>query len=645
MAAFKNILELRTESGQSVSIDLRNALILTAAPTTSTAARAGMQAYVVSGGTITAEYVCTAVSGSMYTWVKREISGSGGGSAEVTAESIKNALGYTPADDEDVTKLSEAIADLQGESIPDYWYGAFTDSAGKTYTEYLLQKLARIKELHQQHGKDCFSFVLMTDIHYAQNLGKRSPLIAAKIMDETEIKYAICAGDVQNRECMSTKEEVLAENVLIEKMFEPLKNRVLFEQGNHDGSYSVVNGVAYAKNLTPQEMHEFLFRKVGMVGDVHFDDTGTAYYIDDVSNNVRYIGLNTQCNEYVPQKDNPDKYPNMTHFRFTQPQFDFLTKEALVTGLTAKSKVIVFGHCPLWQEIGDADVMISVLNAYKDKGKVENAVYEGTAEGGNIPTYKNFLDESGDGFLWGYYSDGNETPFDPNVSIRKSGFFSNYIPITTSKTNPDLLRVLDKNKKLLMVKVYDKDKNPITSLPNWIVVSTTSDFVYDENGVVTWKAAYVDDYVATAVVNSLAYVRLYFRDESDMDLNDFAVTVNEEITYTEGESGSGYDYVKVNADFTEAKGELIGYFAGHNHYDISTVNKGFLINATRSDSPWENGPDSAELRAERVKDTITEQSFSVFTVTPGKVYETKIGAGADRVIEYTESVPEKVNQQ
>ena len=79
MAEFKNELILQTESGQRINIDLRNALILTAAPTTSTRARAGMQAYVVSGGTITAEYVCTAVSGSTYTWVKREVSGGGSG--------------------------------------------------------------------------------------------------------------------------------------------------------------------------------------------------------------------------------------------------------------------------------------------------------------------------------------------------------------------------------------------------------------------------------------------------------------------------------------------------------------------------------------------------------------------------------------
>ena len=75
MAEFKNELILQDASGVKVSIDLRNALVLSAAPTSFTAARAGMQAYVVSGGMIAAEYVCTAVSGGVYTWVLREISG------------------------------------------------------------------------------------------------------------------------------------------------------------------------------------------------------------------------------------------------------------------------------------------------------------------------------------------------------------------------------------------------------------------------------------------------------------------------------------------------------------------------------------------------------------------------------------------
>jgi len=112
MAEYKNTLTLQTESGQRVSIDLRNALILSTAPTASTAARAGMQAYVVSGGKITAEYVCTAVSGSTYTWVQREVSGGGGSEipdyvqaeAEATAAKV---LGHQSEDSFAVAWISD----------------------------------------------------------------------------------------------------------------------------------------------------------------------------------------------------------------------------------------------------------------------------------------------------------------------------------------------------------------------------------------------------------------------------------------------------------------------------------------------------------------------------------------------------------
>jgi hypothetical protein len=84
MAEFKNELILQTvdSSGavtKSVAVDLRNALVLTSAPTTATAARVGMQAYVVSGSTVNSEYVCVAAENGVYTWVRRVVESSGGG--------------------------------------------------------------------------------------------------------------------------------------------------------------------------------------------------------------------------------------------------------------------------------------------------------------------------------------------------------------------------------------------------------------------------------------------------------------------------------------------------------------------------------------------------------------------------------------
>ena len=96
MAEFKNELILQTvdSSGtvtKSVVVDLRNALVLTSAPTTATAARVGMQAYVVSGSTVNSEYVCVAAENGVYTWVRRVVESSGGGTGGGTG-----ADGITP---------------------------------------------------------------------------------------------------------------------------------------------------------------------------------------------------------------------------------------------------------------------------------------------------------------------------------------------------------------------------------------------------------------------------------------------------------------------------------------------------------------------------------------------------------------------
>ena len=151
----------------------------------------------------------------------------------------------------DVTNLGTANRELEGSiealetkienigttEIPDYWQG------------HIDSKIATIKNLHRQYGRDCFSFVFMTDTHYPSNLGKISPVLAKKIMDECNIKFVLHGGDAQTRGCHSTKDALLAENIKIQAMFAPILNRMLFVEGNHDGAYATVNGVTYAKQL------------------------------------------------------------------------------------------------------------------------------------------------------------------------------------------------------------------------------------------------------------------------------------------------------------------------------------------------------------------------------------------------------------
>lgn len=406
---------------------------------------------------------------------------------------------FVPADYEDrivglendSTEQAENISDLQNRmtavesgnvssTIPEYW------------VEYLEDKIATIKALQDAGGKDCYSFITLADMHYPSNLGKLSPKLAKKIIDAILAKYAIDLGDSQTRGCHTSRENLEAEVVKISEMLAPLFGYLLRTEGNHDFSFGKLDRdgdgtlsntgkepaerETYVHNLTPAEMYERMYRQNGFVGGtVHTDASGTACYVDDTASKTRYIILNTQKNDYELQADGTQKYPKMWLFHFTQTQFDFLINEALVKGLTDEWTVQVFGHCSLFQEIGDREVMQGVLKAYKDK--------------------------------------------------------------------------------------------------------------------TTYTGSYA------------------------------------------GVSDNGYYAVSVNVDFTNAKGEFVGYIHGHNHTDNLHTSYGFNIIGTRCDAKEEN---DATLKAERVIGTITEQSFDVFTVNKAerKIYVTKIGAGSDRVIDY-----------
>lgn len=526
-------------------------------------------------------------------------------------------------------------------TLPDYW------------ESYLPDKINAIKALQKAGGKDCFSYIVMADMHYTSNLGKRSPAIAKRLMDELDIKYALALGDFQARGCWATKEQLESENVLIEEMFLPIKKLALRTEGNHDGSYGYKdrdgNGEynntdsegklkpenereTYVNNLTPAELHSYIYRKVGMVGDAHFDESGTGYYIDDVSNKVRYIILNTQCNQYELQEDGTSKYPKMWLFRFTQSQFD-LVIEALKTMPSDSWNVVVTGHCPLWQEIGDREVMKGVLSAYKARGTFTGE-YAGTSSG---KAYTNLAEPLPN-------NKTDTTKWVTDYRISSSG-----VSAQTGKTvcNPISVKIGDviRVKGVSFASSVDRVQlggtrvSDGTALAHRTYVSALPDtaFGYKLNDDGVHEFTVLETVTSTGLTSETLEFRCAFNTPTNP--NDIIITVNEPIV--EGAT-KGYDYVYVDVDFTEAKGNLIGYFAGHIHYDHMAVQNGidgtqskynFPCITTRCDAKEEN---TAELKNERVAGTITEQSFDVFTVNTAerKIYATKIGAGDDRVITY-----------
>ena len=528
----------------------------------------------------------------------------------------------TEEDKAEIAKLSNTV------EIPDYWQ------------EHISEKISSINANQIAWGKDCFSFIVMTDMHYPSNLGKISPILAKEITEKCNIKFVLCLGDTQTRGCHSTNGSLLTENESIEKMLLPIRDRLLQTEGNHDGAYGLLDRdgdgtisntaadgsdkppaerESYVSNLTPAKIHSAIYRKVGMIGDVHFDESGSGYYIDDTANKVRYVILNTQNNEYKLREDGTVLYPKMWLFRFGQSQFELLI-EALNNIPTDSWSVVVAGHCSITsEELGDGEIMQGVLNAYKNK-TAYSGTYEGTAAGG--AAYVNLAEplpeNTTDTTKWvnGYRFSSTGIAADDETTL------SNLI---TCK-NGDVIRIkgVTLREGTDRIAVYGSAIDGQASAYFNNDLNSGNETLVKYNGLSEGVYTFT---IQTGINHTITGFR--FAMETPADANSVIVTVNEEIV----NSAHGYDYVNVSADFTTAKGKLTGYFHGHNHRDSIQTICGFHVIGTRCDAAEEN---DATLKAERVEKTITEQSFDVFTVNKAQcqIHVTKIGAGTDRFIDW-----------
>lgn len=552
--------------------------------------------------------------------------------------SIKGEKGdaYTLTEADKTGIANDVVEIVTDDGVPEYWEAHIAD------------KISTIKSLQDAGGKDCFSYVVMTDMHHPSNLGKNAPLLAKRIMDECDIKYALILGDVRNRGCWETKEEAQTEWDNVEKMLAPLKSKILMTQGNHDAGYGTGDydgdgdNDTFAYEFTPAEMFERVYRKAGRTGDAAYDASGTAFYVDDVANKVRYILLNTQLNfdgnvgyDSYETVDGMAKYPSMCKFRYTQCQYDFLTNDALATIPSDDWKVVMGSHMPINQtgEMPEYPVMVGVLNAYQNKTTYAGE-YAGTAEGSGGGTTANFTNladpntkgSSAQSPLW---LDGYRLTSGGNTEANASYMVTNVIPCGPN----DVVRIkgIDaSNIHRITYALLDGAGNGGTTYFSSVVSGEASVYGYDteEDGSVM---------KITILREGTEGIRMSIA--TGTDITGLIITVNEEITYTQSEASGGYDAVSVDCDFTNAKGELICYNGGHVHED--KVSKtcypsgalSFPIITTRCDAAQEN---DSTLKAERVTGTTTEQSFDVFTVNKKtrKIYATKIGAGADREIGY-----------
>ena len=238
--------------------------------------------------------------------------------------------------------------------LPAYWQ------------DYLEEKAAVLHTRHQAYGHNCFSFPVLTDVHLDANLGKYSAMAAAALMARCDMPWALCLGDLVSES--GSAEDADQSFADAEEFLAPIRGKLLQTQGSRDGIWGS------GHNLTPQKLHSLIYRKAGLAGALHFDSEGCGYYVDDVSNKVRYILLNSHRNTYAENEDGTARYGTAEFFRFGQSQYD-LVVEALGSVPGDDWCVISASHAPLndayAEQFGGAEgdhvLMRKLLAAYKKK--------------------------------------------------------------------------------------------------------------------------------------------------------------------------------------------------------------------------------------------------------------------------------------
>ena len=99
----------------------------------------------------------------------------------------------------------------------------------------------------------------------------------------------------------------------------------------------------------------------------------------------------------------------------------------------------------------------------------------------------------------------------------------------------------------------------------------------------------------------------------------------------DGNDTSEYMTSQVNADFTNAKGQMVAWFNGHIHNDaVDTTGYSFpAISITTAGADVRD----SNYYCERVPDTYTETAIDLVTINPKKITMTRLGAGRDRIID------------
>jgi hypothetical protein len=264
------------------------------------------------------------------------------------------------------------------------------------------------------------------------------------VMNACQIPYAVCCGD----SARSDGNSLTAESQMVDcfeaanRNFAPIGwHRLLQTQGNHDGSWGTANGKAYAYQMSPTQLYDYIYRKQYSTSNHVFGGGDNSYfYVDDTENNIRIIMLNSCWCETSNNSDGTAVYSRQHYWGYGQAQLNWLAN----TALNVDSGWVIFigTHIPpLDINVGgtlkeytkntrDVALLNGILSAYENKTSYSGSYTKNTSRGegdwANVSVSVNFADAQGKivGFYCGHcHSDhviSDTLPF-PVITITSDG--------------------------------------------------------------------------------------------------------------------------------------------------------------------------------------------------------------------------------
>jgi hypothetical protein len=322
--------------------------------------------------------------------------------------------------------------------LPSYWNNAVNNA------------ISTIKGLRDDPNNIPL-FAYFSDCHIRPNATTPNPgntgILAAMVMNACQIPFAMCCGD----SARSDGNGLTVESQMVDcfeaanRNFAPIGwHRLLQTQGNHDGSWGTANGKAYAYQMNPTQLYDYIYRKQEAMGNHVFGGGDNSYfYVDDTENKIRIIMLNSCWCETSNNSDGTAVYSRQHYFGYGQAQLNWLANTAL--NVDSGWVIFVGTHIPplninvsgtlkeYTKSTRDVSLLNGILSAYENKTSYSGSYTKNTSRGegdwANVSVSVNFANALGKivGFYCGHcHSDNVITgtlPF-PVITITSDGNIS-----------------------------------------------------------------------------------------------------------------------------------------------------------------------------------------------------------------------------